>query len=292
MGELELEKHERPGDRELAILYGEEFGLGTFERAWHDWKHPGYTLWALVCALIAGVGLVVAIGVVVSPFPPAVRLAVPAAIVGVFAVSTLMTVTGMRRPITTKRVFSYPNGFAQLGRDEPEPQVVRWEDVAEVTVSVTGMQLEDGFVPWRLNSFSLSTVTGTTLSGQATIMRESDLRAVVSAAYQSLAPRLLPAMTEQYESAGAVSFGRVRVARDGVTVPGQRGTGELIPWAEMTDIYLVTIPADWVHKVVIHRRGKPDEEISVDGLPNGIFLPRVLAHAAARHRIRVIPAGI
>jgi hypothetical protein len=232
------------------------------------------------------VGLVGAVWAAVNPFAPAVKLTVAAVTVGVLAVSTLITVAGMRRPIVTKRVFSYANGYAQLSRDEPEPQVVRWEAVAEVTVWVTDMQVDGGLIPWRLNGFKLSTVTGTTLSSRGTVIQGSGMSAVLAAAYQSLAPRLLPAMTEQYESAGAVSFGQVHVGRDGVTVPSQWGPGEVIPWTEMTGMYMVTLPTDWIYKVVIHRDRKPDAQISVDGLPNGIFLPRVLAHAAALHGIR------
>jgi hypothetical protein len=280
----ELERQKPPGDRELAVLYGEEFGLGTFERVWHDYKFPVYYIWGSVGIVLAILALVVVAGVAIGPFTAAAKVTVAAVDVGVWAVSYLVFAVGAARATARKRLFRYAGGFAQLSGDEPEPLVARWADVAEVTVRVIDVDRDD--TPWRLASLSLLTVTGARLGSHGTDIRESDLHAVLADAYHHLAPRLLPAMTEQYDSAGAVSFGRVRVGRDGVTVRERWLKPDvLIPWAEITGIYMRSY-TNWVDKVRIHRDGEPDEEISVSYIPNGIFFPPVLAYAAAQHGIR------
>jgi hypothetical protein len=44
---------------------------------------------------------------------------------------------------------------------------------------------------------------------------------------------------------------------------------------------------DYPHELIIGQPGKPARPVSVSGLANGMFLPSVLAHAAARHGVKV-----
>jgi hypothetical protein len=44
---------------------------------------------------------------------------------------------------------------------------------------------------------------------------------------------------------------------------------------------------DYAHEVIVGDEGLPTREIAVSGLPNGIFLPGLLAFAAGREGIMV-----
>jgi hypothetical protein len=90
--------------------------------------------------------------------------------------------------------------------------VARWADVKDFTVDYYEA---DEATP-RLNGFSLNTSTGTRLPGLRGHRRE--LRDLVAEAVRQLAPRLVPALTEAYESGGTVPFGRVLVGQQGITL--------------------------------------------------------------------------
>jgi hypothetical protein len=140
----------------------------------------------------------------------------------------------------------------------------------------------------RLNGFSLTTGTGTRLPGLKGHRRE--LRDLVAEAVRQLAPRLVPALTEAYESGGTVSFGRVLVSQQGITLSAWYPPGELVPWSQVKSVHMTYIDSkngDYVHEIVVGRKGRETEEIRVAGLPNGIFLPALLHHAAGQHGVMV-----
>jgi hypothetical protein len=96
-------------------------------------------------------------------------------------------------------------------------------------------------------------------------------------------------MTEAYESGAAVLFGRVRVSRQGIAASSWT-SADPIEWSQVKSIHLTYIgekDGGYVHEVIIGRKGKPTEEISVSGLANGIFLPALLAHVAGRQSVMV-----
>jgi hypothetical protein len=139
-----------------------------------------------------------------------------------------------------------------------------------------------------LNGFSLTTSTGTRLPGLSGHRRE--LRDLVAEAVRQVAPRLVPALTEAYESGGTVSFGRVLVSQQGITQSAWYPPGELVPWSQVKSVHMTYINAkygDYVHEIVFGRKGRETEEIRVTGLPNGIFLPALLHHAAGQHGVMV-----
>jgi hypothetical protein len=95
-------------------------------------------------------------------------------------------------------------------------------------------------------------------------------------------------MTAAYESGAAISFGRVQVSNEGIAVSGWNPAGELIEWPQVKSIHLTYIggkDGGYAHEVIIGRKGQPTQEIGVSGLPNGIFLPHLLAHVAARQGV-------
>ncbi len=68
------------------------------------------------------------------------------------------------------------------------------------------------------------------------------------------------------------------------------GAGRAIPWSQVKSVhvkYIFRRDGDYVDQVIVGRKGMPTKEIGVSGLANGIFLPRLLAYAAARQGVMV-----
>jgi hypothetical protein len=160
---------------------------------------------------------------------------------------------GVRRSTVSNRLFRYSDGLAQLVRDEPEPRVARWADVRDFTV----FYFEADDAPPRLTGFLVTTEAGTSLPGLRGYRNRRELRTLVAEAEKHLAPRLVPAMTEAYESGAAVAFGRVVVGGEGITVSASTAPGELIEWSQVKSVHLTYIGSrdgDYVDQVIVGRR--------------------------------------
>jgi hypothetical protein len=282
----ELDERRRVDDLQRARLFGEEFRLGTFQRVSRHRDVASSVLWGGLFGAIVFFGVApVTIGVDAGPYPLAAKVALAAVFGILFAPCCWLLAVGLARSPVTSRLFVYSGGLAQLSRDEPEPRVARWADVRDLTVDYH--DAED--TPPQLDGFRVTTDAGTTVGGPRVFWRR-ERRDLLAAAERALAPRLVPAMTEAYESGGTVAFGRVQVAAAGITLPAGTSPGELIPWAQVKSIHLTYISqsdGDYVDEVIVGRKGLPTVEIGVSGLANGIFLPRLLVYAAARQGVLV-----
>jgi hypothetical protein len=283
----ELDERRRVDDKERARLFGEEFRLGTLQRVSRGRGLTKPTAWGIMLGVIVFiVGLPVLGGVDAGPNPLAARVAVTAMVGALFAACCWLLVAGPARSPVTSRLFRYSGGLAQLVRDEPEPRVARWADVRDITVDY--FDAEDAAA--RLNGFQVTTVTGTVLPGLSGYWSRRKLRPLVAAAERALAPRLVPAMTAAYESGDTVAFGRVLVGEAGITLSAWASPGELTPWSQVKSIHMLYIfkaDGDYVDEVTVGLRGLPTEQIRISGLANGIFLPHLLAYAAARQGVMV-----
>ena len=99
-----------------------------------------------------------------------------------------------------------------------------------------------------------------------------------------------PIDDREYEAGAAVSFGRVQVSKEGITLSIWTPEGVLIPWSQVKSIhmtYIANVDGDHVYEIIIGGKGKPTEEVGVSGLANGIFLPVLLAYAAGRRGVMV-----
>jgi hypothetical protein len=278
----ELEARRPVDDRERALVFGAEFGLGTLERVSRNrtLARPAAG-GGLLAAIVALIGGPVAAGVAGGPYPPTAKVVVAAIVGGLFAACCVLFGVGVRRSTVSNRLFRYSDGLAQLVYDEPEPRVARWADIKDFTV----FYFEAHDAPPRLTGFLVTTEAGTSLTGLRGCRNRRELRTLVAEAERNLAPRLVPAMTEAYESGTAVAFGRVVVSGEGIAVSAP---GELIEWSRVKSVHLTYIggkDGDYADQVIIGRKGMPTTEISVSGLPNGIFLPHLLAHVAARQGV-------
>lgn len=93
-------------------------------------------------------------------------------------------------------------------------------------------------------------------------------------------------MIETYASGEPVVLGPVRVGPEAVTA----AAGPAVPWPRIRLIRLAHVPradtAAPVHRIEVFGTGSGvAAEISISGIPNGIFLPHLLAFAAARNGV-------
>jgi hypothetical protein len=283
----ELEERRPIDDRERARQLGAEFGLGALERVTRSRNLSRHAAWGgLLGVIVALAGGPVVAGVAGGSYTLAVKTVVAILVGGLFAAACALLGVGIARSSVSDRLFRYSGGLVQLVSGEPEPRVARWAEVRDFTVSYDQTDEE----PPRLSGFLVTTGTGTRLPGLRGYRRRQELRDLVAEADRNLAPRLIPAMTEEYEAGAAVSFGRIQVSKEGITLTGWSPPGVLIPWPRVKSLHMTYIRStdgDYVHEIIIGSKDRPTEEISVSGLANGIFLPVLLAYAAGRQGVMV-----
>jgi hypothetical protein len=188
-------------ERERALAYGAEFRLGSLERVSRSRQMHRYTgLGVVFGGFVLVAGLPTLIGIDAGSYPGVTKAVVSAVVGALLAGCVWMVAEGRSRTRLTSRLYRYSDGLAQLVGDEPEPRVARWADVEDFTVDY----YEGDEATPRLNGFSLSTSTSTSTGTRLPGLRghRRELRELVAEAVRQLAPRLVPVLTEAYESGG------------------------------------------------------------------------------------------
>jgi hypothetical protein len=273
--------NQRPDDQAAATRLGADLGLGDLRMVLRAHRYgPAPLLGGLLVfvtaiagpvAIVADAGAAQAINTVVF--------------VGLFFLGGLMLGLGIARASVTRRLFLYSGGLAELTDDQPEPRVVRWADVEAVTITY----LEREEYPDMLHGCTLHARGGDTLAlGK---YRPRALRSLASEADRVLAPRLVPPLIAAYESGEPVTMGDARIDRSGVTVGLQ--TGSRIAWTDMRSVTISfsassSDAAAAVKQIYFRPRSGTMCSVRASGVSNGVFLPHLVAHAAARNGVRVI----
>jgi hypothetical protein len=272
------EERKRADDLEEAGRVGEEHGLGTVEAVRRETKstteHEGLGCLFLFLALCGALPAAIAVTVATSLTTLMVILWVTFGVL--FILGPL--VTGEKQEVVTKRVAVYPGGVAQILPGQPVPQVLRWADVGVVTVS-------------------LDTDEGTPLAGLSTcrllglgteIAEGEEAAAFALAAHRALAPRFVPRLIQAYESGQPVMAGNGHIDHLGVTPPGSSWH---LAWTEIESVTMEHDSTETVEVVtkidIIGRKRSQSRTFDPSGIPNGIFLAHLIAHAAARNGIQV-----
>ena len=238
MGTGELDQRRPVAERERALAYGAEFRLGSLERVSRGRQMHRYTGLGIVFGgFVLAAGLPTLIGIDAGAYPGVTKAIVSAVVGAVFAGCVWLLAAGRSRTRLTSRLYRYSDGLAQLVGDEPEPRVARWADVEDFTVDY----YESDEVTPRFSGFSLTTSGGTRLPGLSGQLHRRELRDLVAEAERQLAPRLVPALTEAYESGGTASFGRVLVSQQGITLSAWYPPGELVPWSQVKSVHMTHI---------------------------------------------------
>lgn len=160
----------------------------------------------------------------------------------------------------------------------PRPRAVRWADVTEVTFTISVTPAANTTPVVLMDTFTVRPYLGSA-------MPEPD------AALQTVGGRIVRALTAAYDAGETVGFGALRVNQHGIVLPG---TPEQVPWtgirkARLRSIILSTSALPQVTSAVslAHSGRFRRSQIGLSGLPNGMFFPALLRHAAAQHRIPV-----
>jgi hypothetical protein len=290
------QKQQRHSDQELAASLGEDIGLGEVRLTARARAYRPVAVFGGTLAFVAAVmGLVMA-----DIFTGSAKVIDAAVFGGLFLLGCLLLGLGTARSPVTSRLFWYNGGLVQLNSDEPEPHMLRWADVETATVFYEWSEQ----VHTRLTGCVLRGGTGTKPidinSGRQTgkypyrILRDLTLETA-----SVLAPRLVPPLIGIYESGEPVIFGNVRVDQAGITADGS-GFGHIAwRWDEIGSIStyharkLTGTPSIDGIRISKHA-ANIWTGINPSGVPNGMFLPHLLAYAAAQNGVplHTQPAGL
>lgn len=199
-------------------------------------------------------------------------------------VCCLLIAVGWKRRVPRGWLARYRYGYVELLAGDPGPRAVRWASVTEVTATyrtATTNSAPTAAPATFMDSFSARPFIGRlapTVGSRwqpPTLMRD---------ALGAVGVRLLTAMIEAYDSGRLVAFGSVRIDQHGVVLPGR---DLVVSWGDIRAIRMRHV-GGVLREVRLSCHGRArHRKIVISGLPNGIFLPRVIAHAAARHGVPV-----
>jgi hypothetical protein len=271
-------------------LVGRELELGAPVGTEYWRSYPVLLVLGWILALAAAMGLGIA-GLAASGDASTTEALGGLAVA--FAAGVVMIAAGTRQRVLRGWLAHYPDGFAQLLATDPGPRAVRWASVEEVTVTFKTTAVYTGQITTTttyVDSFSAHPFIG----GLAPDLGRWRSWRLMMNAQRAAGPRLVAAMIAAYESGQPAAFGSFRFDQSGVTFPGPgaAGPGTTVPWRDVRSIRLRPVSLSHggpvVGAVVLSCQGNPrTRTIAVSGLPNGLFLPRVIAHAARRQGVPV-----
>jgi hypothetical protein len=260
-------------------LVAKEFELGprTGVTRWRSYPVMLRLGWLLVSVAVPG--LIVLMGVPGILVYPATMLVVGAAMINV----------GTRRRKLRGWLARYGKGYAQWLPGDLEPCVVRWDSVADVAISfrtVTSSSQYGSTTKTYFSSFSVRLRTGeTTREIAGTQWKIGHLAAD---AHRVIGPRLIASAIAAYEAGQSAVFGSVRIDQQGITWTSPAGPDL---WADISSIEMrqaeVLSGTSVVTEILLRKTAGQRVEISLSGRPNGIFLPDMIAHAAARQGVPI-----
>jgi hypothetical protein len=308
----------RAADLEACGLVGEQFGLGAVLGAEH---RLGRTRYKAIARPFSAVGAIILLGSFVLMFIYSDRSWAASFLAGVpvgTAVATvgsiLMDVHYSRADVIARWAL-YDGGMAHLTASGPEPEVVAWDDLGSVSVSLATETDPDN----SNNTLVTPDVARCSArSWQGTVVSAPEGLAELAArlAYRAAGPRIAGAMTAAYDAGEAVTAGKVTVDAAAITLAG----GPRLEWSSMRAVTLahprlspasrdelkwrfmepVTVVrpssvAPGVPTLVTITAADPSSrkgrvttyQHDPSGIPNAIFLADLIAHAARQHHVPV-----
>jgi hypothetical protein len=286
-GRRAIREEQRRGDQDLATSLAEDFGPGKVRLTARARALPLVILPGFLLAFVAATTGIL----VVFAFDAKV---IDAAVFGgLFLLGCVLLGVGIARSTVISRLFWYDGGLVQLTGDEPERGVLGWSDLETVTTWFgRGEQTGTMFSGCILRG-GTGTVLRFNCSGDDHLRlgtyRSRVLRRLVAEADSVLAARLVPSLIEIYESGEPVKVGNASVDRAGITVDSR--AGGYLAWSEIRSMetkevgmFTGTHPIYGI-SIIKHAQKARPVDISIVGVPNGMFLPHLLAYAAARNHL-------
>jgi hypothetical protein len=202
-----------------------------------------------------------------------------------------LMVAGRRSP---ERLFQFDEGIAQFVSKAAEPTVLRWTDLASLTLRVISTTYEKENPTLRscvLRDSAGRTITADHKYGVA-------CEQITAVAARMLGPRLAPPLIARFDAGESITFGRVIVDQFEISFPGD---GILGPWSarwrDMRDLDVLA----YGHRIIAKAQpgkhlGAPNEFMphpgpgaygALDGAPNDFLAQDVIMHAARRAGVEV-----
>jgi hypothetical protein len=176
-------------------------------------------------------------------------------------------------------------GLAQQADDEPEPRIVRWDDVETVTVTWRELAGEYETSFW-LTRCVLRDQAGTEIAVD-NAYGGAIPRQLAQAADRILTARLVPPLIRAFEAGEPARLADVSADRSGLTLApaGHPGESAVIRWQDVRQISQP--PAEPPHVIVIDLGHRRSRRISLSDQPNGILAVRLIEHAAASAGLQI-----
>jgi hypothetical protein len=266
-------------DLARAERIGADFGLGAVTMATRYTQLRSFRI-CLSGALLGCAGLItgLAFGSADVVLSVADEVAVSVISAGAVLLGGQLIRVGLR-PRAVRRLFWYSGGLAQQDLDEPEPRVLHWDEVDSVT-PVFDYELG------RVGSCQLRGGAGTEIAVSPGYARAAGLD-LAAEADRVLADRIVPALIGAYDAGQPVVAGRWRVDRAGLTRVRGNGREVLTAWRDV--------------RAIEYRRGgelvlaggeRRRRTIGLSGVPNGMFVGRLIEYAAGQNGIPVAGGGL
>jgi hypothetical protein len=260
--EIQRAELEAEGDRVAA-----DFGLGRRRDAWSRRKRPASWGGGLILLLV-----VVIASAFVLPTPlPGLVFGILAA---VFALLALIAVSAIAAGWESwqERLFEYDSGIALFADRAAEPTVLRWADLASLSLRVV-----TSYESHSLSSCVLRDSAGRTVTVEGAFGLAVDK--IAARAELVLRQALAPTLIARYDAGEPVTFGHVIVDRTGISCPGD---GSAKPWdAPWRDTRSIEILM-YAHRLTITPRSGRARPVSLGGAPNDFLAGPVIEHAAQR----------
>jgi hypothetical protein len=263
---------------------GTEYRLGECEWTQFDREYPPYRRLGLLIFSVSVVFVPVCVVAFVAPgsqaqtnfefglvFTPIIACMVIAGALMIWC----------PRPVRVDRTFWFSGGLMQFTLEDPEPRVIRWDDVISLSVQV---YRPDEGEP-SISSSMVSDQAGTSIRVRGTtyvshLPRIGLASALVNKASQILVPTVVPAFLREFDAGQRVSFGNVWIDRSGISGARARGRPEpeFVAWPNVQKIDINARTAITIRAA--DRRLNPF--IDLGNIPNGFFAPYLIDHAAAQ----------
>jgi hypothetical protein len=195
--------------------------------------------------------------------------------IGLLALGVLMLAAPGRS--WKERVFLYADGIAQFTRRQAEPTVVRWADLATMSLKVSS-----GYEGDYIAACILRDRVGNTLTVENRLGDACDK--VTVAVDRLLAYRLASPLQARYDAGEPVTFGRITVDQSGISSP-EAATGKpwSIHWRDISEIELLM----YGHRMTISYGKGRTRRVPLDGAPNDFLARYVIGYAASRTGVRI-----
>jgi hypothetical protein len=209
------------------------------------------------------------------PYPSPGRPIAAFSYIGLLALAVLLVAAPGRS--WKERVFLYADGVAQFTNRASEPTVLRWADLATLSLKVVS-----GYEGDYISSCILRDRVGNTVTVESRLGGACDK--VTAAAERLLAYRLAPTLQARYDAGEPITFGRITIDQSGISSPeGTTGKPWSVAWRDISEIELLM----YGHRMAISHQKWRTRRVSLDGAPNDFLARYVIGYAASRTGVRI-----